>query len=214
MDAMRKIIAGVLMVSMINLLISCGDSSLRIDDPPIGESVEIKLVDGSSRRGVILKKEGNKLLYMDADSQKPEDLDVKKVKAIVKAGKIYDLQGKEITEAQIDEVKGSSKMWAYGLGGFVLGAAVGFGVAAIANSQDADIAPIYPMAGLGVLGGVYFGIQGSESDRQDAIDEIRESRYQDTQVKLKQRLEDEKKRLQEQQKKQEELKKDIQKKEE
>jgi len=100
---------------------------------------------------------------------------------------------------------------AYGFGGFVLGAAVGFGVAAIANSQDADIAPIYPMAGLGVLGGIYFGIQGSQSDREDAIDEIRESRYEDSQIKLRKRLEDEKKRLLEQQKKQDELKKDLKK---
>jgi len=206
---MRKIIAGVLLVSLINLFISCGGSSIRVDEPTIGASVEIKLVDGSSRRGVILKKEGDKLLYMDADSQKPEDLDVKKVKAIVKADKVYDLQGKEITDKQIGEEKGSSKTWAYGLGGFVLGAAVGFGVAAIANSQDADIAPIYPMAGLGILGGIYFGMQGSDSDREDAIDEIRESRYQDSQVKLRERLEAEKKRLEEQQKKQEELKKDI-----
>ncbi len=210
---MKKIIAGVLLVSLINLFVGCGGSSLRVDKPPIGESVEIQLIDGSSRRGVILKKEGNKLLYMDADSQKPEDLDVKKIKAIVKANKVYDLEGKVITEDQISNVKGISKTLAYGFGGFVLGVAVGFGVAAIANSQDADIAPIYPMAGFGVLGGIYFGIQGSESDREDAIDEIRESRYEDSQAKLRKRLEDEKQRLLEQQKKQEELKKDLKKKE-
>ncbi len=209
---MRKIITGVLLISLFNIFIGCSGSSIRIDKPPIGASVEIKMVDGSSRRGVILKKEGDKLLYMDADSQKPEYLDVKKVKAIAKADKVYDLQGKEITDEQISDAKGISKTLAYGLGGFVLGAAVGFGVAAIANSQDADIAPIYPMAGLGILGGVYFGIQGSESDREDAVDEIRESRYQDSQAKLRQRLEEEKKRLKEQQKKQEELKKDLKKK--
>jgi len=211
MDALKKIIAGVLLVSLINLIVGCSGSSIRVDKPPIGESVEIKLVDGSSRHGVILKKEGNKLLYMDADSQRPVDLDVKKIKAIVKADKVYDLEGKEITEDQISDAKGISKMLAYGLGGFVLGAAVGFGVAAIANSQEADIAPIYPMAGLGVAGGIYFGVQGSQSDREDAIDGIRESRYEDSQVKLRKRLEDEKKRLLEQQKKQDELKKDLKK---
>ena len=210
---MRKIIAGVLLVSLINLFVGCGGSSIRIDKPPIGASVEIKLVDGTSRRGVILKKEGDKLLYMDAESQRPEDLDVKKVKAIVHADKVYDLEGKEITEGQISDAKGMGKTLAYGLGGFVLGAAVGFGIAAIANSQDADIAPIYPMAGLGVLGGIYFGIQGSESDREDAIDEIRESRYKNSQSKLKQRLQEEKQRLEDQQKKQEELEKDLKKKE-
>lgn len=208
---MKKIITGVLVISMFNLFLGCGGSSIRIDKPTIGASVEIKMVDGSTRSGVILKKVGAKILYMDADSQRPEEIEEKKIKSIVKSNKVYDLQGKTITEEQISDEKSLSKTLVYGLGGFVLGAAVGFGVSVIANSQDADIAPIYPMAGLGVLGAIYFGAQGAESDREDAIDLIRETRYKETQLQLRQRLEEEKKRLEEQQKKQEELKKELKK---
>ena len=210
---MKKLTAVLLIVCLVNLIVGCGGSALRVDKPPIGESVVIKLADGSERHGIILKTDGNKILYMDADAGKPQDIEVRQVTSIIKSDKVYDMEGNVISDNQISDAKGMSKTLVYGLGGFVLGAAVGFGVAAIANAQDADIAPIYPMAGLGVLGAVYFGIKGSESDREDAIDEIRESRYEQSQIKLRKQLEDEKQKLLEEKKKQDELKKELQKKE-
>jgi hypothetical protein len=206
---MKKIISGVLLICFFNFILGCS-SSLRVDDPPIGESVVINLDDGSQREGVILKKEGTILKYIDTQTHRPEDLDISKIKSLGYADKVYDLEGKVITEGQISDTKSSSKMLAYGFGGLVLGAAVGFGVGALMQSEDIAIG--VPMAVFGVAGGIYFGIMGSSSDREDAIDDIRAERYEVSQVELKKKLEQEKKRLEEQKKKQEQLKKDIEKK--
>jgi hypothetical protein len=206
---MKKFISGVLLISFLNLIIGCS-SSLRVDEPPIGESVVINLEDGSTREGVILKKEGTKLKYIDTQTHRPEDLDISKIRSLSYADKVYDLEGNVITDEQLSDAKGMSKTLAYGFGGLVLGAAVGFGVGALMQSENIAIG--IPMAVLGVAGAVYFGIKGSNSDKEDAIDDIRAKRYEDSQTELKKKLEDEKKRLQDQKEKQDQLKKDIKKK--
>lgn len=207
---MKKIISGVLLICFFNLIIGCS-SSIRVDEPPIGESVVINLNDGSKKEGVILKKEENILKYIDTQTHRPEDLDINKIKSIGYANKVYDLEGNVITDQQISDAKGMGKTLAYGFGGLVLGAAVGFGVGALMQSEDVAIG--VPMAILGVGGAVYFGIMGSNSDREDAIDDIRAERYEVSQAELKKKLEAEKKRLEEQKEKQEQLKKDLKKKE-
>ena len=206
---MKKIISGVLLISFFNFIIGCS-SSIRVDKPPIGESVVLNMDDGSKREGVILKKEGTILKYIDTQTHRPEDLDINKIKSIGYADKVYDLEGNVITDDQISDAKGMSKTLAYGFGGLVLGAAVGFGVGALMQSEDIAIG--IPMAILGVTGAVYFGIMGSNSDKEDAIDDIRAERYEVSQAELRKKLEQEKKRLEEQKQKQEELKKDMEKK--
>jgi hypothetical protein len=206
---MKKIISGVLLICFFNFIIGCS-SSIRVDKPPIGESVIINLDDGGKREGVILKKEGTILKYIDTQTHRPEDLDINKIKSIGYANKVYDLEGNIITEEVISDTKGMSKTLAYGFGGLVLGAAVGFGVGALMQSEDVAIG--IPMAVLGVTGAVYFGIIGSNSDREDAIDDIRAERYEISQAELKKKLEQEKKRLEKKKEEQDKLKKDLQKK--
>ena len=206
---MKKILAVFLIVSIINLLVGCGPSMININNPPVGESVRIQLIDGSQREGVILKKTDQIIKYVDTETHRPEDLDVSKIQSIIYANKVYDLEGNVISEDQISDEKAITKTMAYGFGGLVLGAAAGFGIGALI----AESVPIvYPMAGLGIVGAVYFGIKGSKSDRDDAIDEIRENRYKASQVELKKKLEAEKQRLlkerEEQDKKLKDLKKD------
>ena len=188
--------------------------------PGVGETMEvafdgpdgvvINLVDGSTKEGVILKKEGLKIKYIDIQTHRPEDIDISEIKSIGYADKVYDLEGNVITDDQIGDAKGMSKTLAYGFGGLVLGAAVGFGIGALMQSDDIAIG--VPMAILGVAGGVYFGLKGSTSDKEDAIDDIRAERYEVSQAELKKKLENEKKRLEDQKQKQEQLKKDIEKK--
>jgi hypothetical protein len=206
---MKKIISGVLLICFFNFIIGCS-SSIRVDKPPIGESVIINLDDGGKREGVILKKGGTILKYIDTQTHRPEDLDINKIKSIGYANKVYDLEGNIITEEVISDTKGMSKTLAYGFGGLVLGAAVGFGVGALMQSEDVAIG--IPMAVLGVTGAVYFGIIGSNSDREDAIDDIRAERYEISQAELKKKLEQEKKRLEKKKEEQDKLKKDLQKK--
>ena len=106
---MKKLMAGLLVISLLNLIVGCGGSALRVDKPPIGESVIINLVDGSQRHGIILKKNGDRILYMDAEQGKPLDLETGKIASIVKSDKVYDMEGNVISEAQISEAKSMSK---------------------------------------------------------------------------------------------------------
>lgn len=211
---MKKIISGVLIISIFNLLIACSSSTLRIDKPPIGESVVITMIDGTTTEGVILKRVGEILKYIDYQTHRPEDLEIKKIKSLTYADNVYDLEGNVISEETISEQKSMSKTLAYGFGGFVLGAAVGFGVGALINSADESIPLGYPMAGLGIIGGIYFGIMGSNSDREDAIDDIRAERYEVSQAELRKKLEEEKQRLEQQKEKQEKMKEELKKKNE
>jgi hypothetical protein len=177
-----------------------------MEDPPIGQSVKIVLVDGSMREGVILKREGQQVRYVDTETHKPERLDVQEIRGIVKSNIIYDLEGNRITESEIAAEKGMIKTLGYGVGGLVLGAAAGFGVGVILQAQDIA-PPIYPMAILGLGGAIYFGIRGADSDHEDAIDDIRSERYKVTQERLKKELREEQEKLEEQKKELEQLKK-------
>ena len=204
---MRRLISIILIVSLLTTLYSCsGSRKISIEEPPVGQSVKIVLVDGSMREGVILKREGQEIRYVDTETHKPERLDVQKIRGIVKSNMIYDLEGKRITESEIADEKGITKTLGYGVGGFVLGAAVGFGVGVILLAQDIG-KPIYPMAVLGIGGAIYFGMRGANSDFEDAIDDIRSERYKVTQERLKKELKNEQEKLEKQKKELEQLKK-------
>jgi hypothetical protein len=195
---MKKIVSLIVLSSFLAQLFSCsGSRTLSLEDPPIGESVKINLITGEKLTGVLLKKEGNLITYIDSASNKPETIEVKKIRTIEHSDTVYDLEGKIITESDISKEKGVTKTLGYGLGGFVLGAAVGFGVGVIISSAE-EIPLIYPMGILGLTGGIYFGLKGNKSDSEDAVDSIRRTRYLKTQAELKRQLEEEQKKLEEQ----------------
>jgi hypothetical protein len=166
---------------------------------------------GEKREGVLLKKEKSLITLIDSSTNKPEKIDVEEIRSIEYSDKVYDLEGKIISENDISEAKGVIKTIGYGLGGFVLGAAVGFGVGVLISSQK-EIALMYPMGILGLAGGIYFGTKGSGIDREDAIDEIRRERYRETQAELMKQLEQEKKKLEEQQVEREKMMQELKKK--
>jgi len=204
---MKKIITVIIICSLLFSLYNCsGSRKINTENPPVGESVQIALVDGTIVNGVILQKEGQELRYVDVTTHKPERIELQKIRGIIRSDKIYDLEGNRITEDQISEQKGITKTLAYGVGGLVLGAAVGFGVGVVMLSNDIG-KPIYPMSILGLGGAIYFGLRGAHSDREDAIDDIRSDRYKVTQQRLQEELEREQQKLDEQKKELEELKK-------
>jgi hypothetical protein len=194
---MKKIITCLIILSMLFTTFNCGSTkALSVSNPPIGVSAKIKLVDGTVKEGVLLKKEGNILKYVDTVSKIPEDIEISKIMEITHADRVYDLQGDEITEQAISGAKGSGKTIGYGVAGVVLGAAVGFGLGAVYNSVlENPIKLIYPMIGLGIAGGIWLGIKGSHSDREDAIDEIRTDRYRVYQKQLEKEIEEQKKQI-------------------
>jgi len=194
---MKKIIVVLIILSMSITILSCGGArTLSVENPPVGASAKIALIDGTVKQGVLLKKEGTMLKYVDTVTKVPEDIEVHKIRMIEYADKVYDLQGDVITEDVISDYKGMGKTIGYGFAGVVIGAAAGFGLGAVYESVSENaIQLVYPMAGLGLVGGIWLGIKGSESDREDAIDVIREARYQFYQKELHQQMEEQKKQI-------------------
>lgn len=172
------------------------------EDASIGESIRINLIDGETREGAFIKKEGTSIKYVDTKSHKTEELETRKIRNLEYANKIYDLEGNQISEQEISSETGITKTIAYGFGGFIMGAAVGFGVAL---PFEGEVKFIYPMAGIGLAGGIYFGIMGSDSDWEDAIIDIQKERYKVSQAKVRAKLLEEKKKLEEQRKQKEKL---------
>lgn len=209
---MKKSILYIMMFSlMFNLLYCSGGRYLSLKESEVGESLKFILTDGEMVEGVLLKKESNSIKYVDTKTNKPEDLVNSRIQRLEYSRLVYDLEAKPIPENEIGRMKGGTKTFAYGIGGLVLGAAVGFGVGAL-MLESTEIPLIYPMGVLGLVGGIYFGYKGSGSDREDAITQIRRERYKITEAKLKVKLAEEKKKLELQQQEKEKMLEQIKKK--
>jgi hypothetical protein len=197
----KKTISIVLILCFVFYTVGCSSSKfVDIEEPPAGESVKINLIDGSSKQGVLLQKSGANLKYIDTETSKPEDLEMTRIKSIERISTVYDLTGKPISENDISNAKGSGKTWGYGVGGFLAGGLIGFGAGALYSGiSDQSIALIYPIVGFGIAGAVFLGMRGSDQARDDAIDDIRKTRYEATQKELQSDLKEQEQELKKQQ---------------
>jgi len=202
----KKPISIILIFSFVFYLFGCSSNGLvDLEEPESGASVRIKLVDGTTKHGLILKKEGQILKYVDSETNEPEDLEISRINKIEYSDVVYDFSGKTISENDISDAKGSGKTIGYSAGGFLIGGLIGFGIGAIASSAtDEGVALVYPIVGFGIAGGILLGFKGSDLDRQDAINDIRVERYKVTQKELQKELDKQKKEIE---KKKKELKK-------
>ena len=205
---MRKITSLMLILCFVFYIFSCSSSRfVDMEEPPAGESVKINLVNGTFKQGVILKKDGTTLKYVDSETAKPEDLEISAVQSIERISAVLDLTGKPISESEISAAKGSGKTWGYGIGGFLAGGLIGFGAGALYSAvSDQSIALIYPIVGFGAAGAIFLGIKGSDAEREKAIDNIRKKRYEVTQKELDEQLKKQQEELEKQKKDLDEIK--------
>jgi hypothetical protein len=204
----KKSISIILILCFTFYIFGCSSSKfVDLEQPPAGESVQINLIDGSSKQGVLLKKTGKVIQYIDTETSKPEDLEVTNIQSIERVAVVYDLTGKPISETDIHNVKSSGKTWGYGVGGFLAGGLIGFGAGALYSAaSDQSIALIYPIVGFGIAGAVFLGMKGSDQAREDAIDNIRKTRYEATQKQMQKELKEQEEELKKQQQELKEIK--------
>ncbi|RMH63070.1 MAG: hypothetical protein D6677_08220 [Calditrichaeota bacterium] len=196
----------VLLAVFAVLLSSCvGKRELTTEHPYSQASVVIHLKDGNQKKGIVLKKEKDTLIYVDADSHNKESVSYENIRELTEAPEIYDFEGYPIPRAEISAAKGWNSRLLYGGGGFVLGAAAGFGVGIglVANGVEAD--PLISIVTLGLVSGIYFGYKGNEVDYEDAAFAVRKARYKKSKAKRDKAIEEAKRKLREQQRKKEEL---------
>ena len=203
-----RFIKTTLVLFFIHIILFSCSAQLSTQNPTSQSSVVIYLKDGSQKKGIVLKKEDNNLIYIDAQSHAKESIGYENIVKLAKANEIYDFEGYAIPESTISDKQGMSKTLLYGSGGLILGAAVGAGVG-IALVSQVDVHPGISIAVFGLAGAWVFGSMGYDSDFEDAVFDLRQQRYQVSKTKRDKEIDEEKKKLEAQKKEKEELLKKI-----
>jgi len=206
---MRNGIIFFLLLGLMSIQFSCTSAGLiNLEKPKLGESVYLVQADGKEREGVLISKEGAIIKYVDSQSHILTTVNIADIRMIKRSSRVYDLEGKIITEEQIRDARSIGKTVGYSVAGVALGAAVGFGVGALIASQS-DIPIGYSMGVLGIAGGITMGFMGSRTDRNDAIEKIRMERLASAQEDLREQLLKEQKLLDEEKKQKEKMMKEL-----
>jgi len=209
---MKRLISLVLIFSLLISIIACsGQGKLIKGTPEKGQSLIIYENSGKIYEGLFLKRDSEKLIYIDKDTHKAETIENIDISKVEKSKKNYDFEGNEITEANMSNERGYSRTLGYGIGGFTLGTAVGFGIGLILQSTS-SIAPIYPMIVMALGGTYFFADMGNDSDKEIAIKSVRDKRFAKSKDKFEKELEDTKKLIESKKKEKKRLKKEIEKK--
>jgi len=203
----------VFFLSAAFIMIGCSaQKTLTTESPYSQASVVVHLKNGEKKQGIVLKREGNNLLYIDSKTHNKEKIEYSKIQKLTKADVVYDFEANPIPNYAINEEKGMGSTLLYGSGGFVLGAAAGTGVGIALVGAGVDLPPVVSIAVFAIGGAWYFGSVGSEYDYQDAVFDIRKQRYNVSKSKREREIEEEKRKLEIQQKKKEKMLEEIKKK--
>ena len=211
---MKKIISSILIITLLFSLIACSSQGQLIKGmPEQGQSVVIHTKPGQIKEGLFIKLDSEQIIYIDKDTHKAETIHNGLIDYFKIADKHYDFEGNEITDKDIGDERGYGRTFGYGVGGFALGAALGFGVGIILQKSEIT-APIVPMISLGLGGAYLFGDMGYKSDTEIAIKEVRDKRFTKSKDKFEKELEQTKKLIEAKKKEKERLQNEIEKKKE
>lgn len=179
------------------LFSQCSSSSnLTFQKAKQEQSAKIFYQDGTQDKGIILKKEGNTLLYVSEANHERQTADNSMIRRMEKLEVVYDYQAYPISEAEIVKVKSNRNTWGYAIGGAVIGGAAGLAVGLPLWYAEVDQVPPYFIAGAAaVAGSIYFAFKGQNKDRENAIRQIRLTRL--SEEELEKQVADEKKKLDE-----------------
>jgi hypothetical protein len=190
---MKKFISIILIITLLFSIIACsGQGKLIKDTPEQGQSLVIYTKDGKIHEGLFIKKDDERLIFIDKDSHKAETIENSDISKVIESKRYYDFEGNEITDSNISSERGYSRTAGYGVGGLFLGAAVGFGVGIILQKQEIA-APLVPMVALGLGGAYFFADMGYKSDTEVAIKTVRDRRFAKSKDKFEKELEETKK---------------------
>jgi hypothetical protein len=195
---MLKVLSRLLLLLLGTMLFSqCSSSrNLTFEKAKQEQAAKFFYQDGTQDKGIILKKEGNALLYVSEANHERQTVDNSTIRRMEKLDVVYDFQAYPISEAEIAKVKSNRNTWGYAIGGAVIGGAAGLAVGLPLWYADVDQVPPYFIAGAtAVAGSIYFAFKGQNKDRETAIRQIRFMRL--SEGELEKQVEDEKKKLDE-----------------
>jgi len=207
-----RITGTILVLFIVHILLFSCSSQLSTQNPPSQSSVVIYIKDGSQKKGIVLKKEDNNLIYIDSKSHAKESISYDNIVKLSKANEIYDFEGYEIPSSAISSATSLNKTFLYGGGGLILGAAAGVGVGIGLVGAGVELHPGFSIVAFGIAGAWLFGSVGAKNDYEDAVFEIRQQRYKVSKAKRENEIANEKQKIEEQKKEKKALLKKLEKK--
>jgi len=184
---MQKTATVFIVILLVTGLFNCaGNKTFTLKDLPTQSSVQINLVDGGPKEGIVVTTKKNQLIYVDAESHSVDTLNFRDIVNIKESKNIYDFYGNVIPTSEIKDNKSYKNTLLYGTGGLVLGTAVGFGafVAILVSDSTQSGAANLTMAACGLAGAYIFGKMGYNRDFETATDKVRAERYKDEQKQM------------------------------
>jgi len=203
----RVVVTFISVILMFSLFQCSGKRKLNPEKPYTQASVRIILDGNKAKEGIVLKRAGDLLYYVDSKTHKKDSINYSKIKTIQESQYIYDFEGFAIPKADIKKEKGMKKKITYGAGGLIMGTAVGTAVGISLIAAGVDVPVPASMALFGVAGAWMFGAKGSDKDFEDATYTVRKLRYQVRSEQLKKQLKEEREKLKDRKRQKEELQK-------
>ena len=203
----------VLLITGLILISACSTQQVLTTQNPYSQaSVVIHQKSGETKEGIVLKREGDNLVYIDSKTHKKETMPYKDIQKLTESNVLYDFEANPIPGNLINEEKGIGNTLLYGGGGLILGAAAGTGLGIALVGAGVDAPVLISTAVFGAAGAWYFGSKGSDNDYEDAVFEIRKKRYAISRQKREKEIAEEKEKLLEQKKEKEKLLEQLKKK--
>lgn len=193
---------------IIALLFGCSAPRyLEVGDIKKETSAKIYLSGGSVVEGLITARSDTGIAFVNEKDHQVQTFQLSDIRRIEKSAKNFDFQGNLISDAEIGQYKSSRNAWGYALGGAALGGLFGILVGLPFWYADTGIPP-YFVGGIGATASsIFFGIRGTQKDREIAVRTVRYLREGDTD--LQKEKDEEERKLEELRKQQDELKKRI-----
>jgi len=209
MNIFRKIVVGILVFAFLGSGCSSG-KSLTVPQLKEGQAVKLVFLDGRSENVFIVGRTGNEINYVSEVDHSFHSIPFKNIRRVERLNVIYDDLAYPISQAEIEKYKTNKNVWIFGIGGAVIGSAVGLAVSLPFWLKGIGDVPPYFVAGAGaVIGSVFYTFRGQEKDRELAVQKIRYIRKTDRE--LQRQLEEEKAKLEAIKKEKKELEQKVKK---
>jgi len=203
---MKRTFVTFLSIFLMFTFLQCsGKRKLNPEKPYTQASVRILLHGNKAKEGIVLKRAGNLLYYVDSKTHKKDSINYADIKTIKESQSIYDFEGFPIPKADINKEKGMKKRISYGAGGLILGTAVGTAVGISLIAAGVDVPAPASMAVFGIAGAWMFGAKGSDKDFEEATYQVRKQRYKVRSEKIKRIIKEEREKLEKSKRQKEQL---------
>ncbi len=193
MNIFRKIVVGLLVLAF--LVSGCGSGkNLVVTQLKEDQAAKLFFIDGESENVLIVGRTESEINYVSEKDHTLHSVPLKNIRRIEKLNVIYDDLAYPISQAEIGKYKTNKNAWIFGIGGAVIGGAVGLVVSfPLWLKGIGDVPPYFVACAGAVIGSVFYTFRGQEKDRELAVKKIRYVRK--IERDLQRQLEEEKEKL-------------------